>query len=117
MTNSFVGLKIYHQASTTVAFENFVFFSHKNPCWMIGACIFMQENQSLGSDVDVATLQCIVYIQSLTTASESRHICAGWSEPMLVAHTTLLEITCRGSINLYLLSLRSNCLQCTKILS
>ena len=25
-------------------------------------------------------------------------VCAGWSEPLLVAHTTLLEISCRGSI-------------------
>ena len=25
-------------------------------------------------------------------------LCAGWSEPLLVAHTTLLEISCRGSI-------------------
>ena len=24
-------------------------------------------------------------------------ICAGWSEPLLVAHTTLLEISCHGS--------------------
>ena len=24
-------------------------------------------------------------------------ICAGWSEPLLVAHTILLEISCRGS--------------------
>ena len=24
-------------------------------------------------------------------------ICAGWSEPVLIAHTTLLEISCRGS--------------------
>ena len=24
-------------------------------------------------------------------------ICAGWSEPLLVAHTTLLEISCQGS--------------------
>ena len=24
-------------------------------------------------------------------------ICAGWSEPLLVAHTTLLVISCRGS--------------------
>ena len=24
-------------------------------------------------------------------------ICAGWSELLLVAHTTLLEISCRGS--------------------
>ena len=26
------------------------------------------------------------------------HICAGWSEPLLVAHTTLLEISCHGSL-------------------
>ena len=26
-------------------------------------------------------------------------VCAGWSEPLLVAHTTLLEISCRGSNN------------------
>ena len=25
-------------------------------------------------------------------------VCAGWSESLLVAHTTLLEISCRGSI-------------------
>ena len=24
-------------------------------------------------------------------------VCAGWSEPLLVAHTTLLEISCHGS--------------------
>ena len=24
-------------------------------------------------------------------------VCAGWSEPSLVAHSTLLEISCRGS--------------------
>ena len=24
-------------------------------------------------------------------------VCTGWSEPLLVAHTTLLEISCRGS--------------------
>ena len=24
-------------------------------------------------------------------------ICAGWSEPLLVTHTTLLEISCHGS--------------------
>ena len=24
-------------------------------------------------------------------------VCAGWSEPLLVAHTTLLEISCRDS--------------------
>ena len=25
-------------------------------------------------------------------------VCTGWSEPLLVAHTTLLEISCHGSI-------------------
>ena len=32
----------------------------------------------------------------------SLRVCAGWSEPLLVAHTTLLEILCTGSILLYL---------------
>ena len=27
----------------------------------------------------------------------SLRVCAGWSEPLLVAHTTLLEISCHGS--------------------
>ena len=27
----------------------------------------------------------------------SLHVCAGWSEPLLVAHTKLLEISCHGS--------------------
>ena len=27
-------------------------------------------------------------------------VCAGWSEPLLVAHTTLLEILCRGSFDI-----------------
>ena len=27
-------------------------------------------------------------------------VCAGWSEPLLVAHTTLLKISCQGSFNL-----------------
>ena len=29
------------------------------------------------------------------------HVCAGWSEALLVAHTTLLEISCHGSIILF----------------
>ena len=32
-------------------------------------------------------------------------ICAGWSEPLLVAHTTLLEISCHGS---YVLGAQKN---------
>ena len=27
-------------------------------------------------------------------------ICAGWSKPLLIAHTTLLEISCHGSFSL-----------------
>ena len=26
-------------------------------------------------------------------------VCAGWSEPLLVAHTSLLEISCHGSFH------------------
>ena len=32
----------------------------------------------------------------LAKALISLRVCAGWSEPLLVAHTTLLEISCRG---------------------
>ena len=31
----------------------------------------------------------------------SLRICAGWSEPLLVAHTTLLKISCHGSYVLF----------------
>ena len=31
-----------------------------------------------------------------------RQACAAWSEALLVTHTTLLEISCRGSIQFYL---------------
>ena len=34
---------------------------------------------------------------SLEKALISLRICAGWSEPLLVAHTTLLEISCHSS--------------------
>ena len=33
----------------------------------------------------------------LAKALISLRVCAGWSEPLLVAHTTLLEISCHGS--------------------
>ena len=33
----------------------------------------------------------------LAKALSRLHVCAGWSEPLRVAHTTLLEISCRGS--------------------
>ena len=34
----------------------------------------------------------------LAKALTRLRVCAGWSEPLLVAHTTLLEISCRGLI-------------------
>ena len=35
--------------------------------------------------------------KGLAKALISLRVCAGWSEPLLVAHTTLLEISCHGS--------------------
>ena len=29
-------------------------------------------------------------------------VCAGWSEPLLIAHATLMEISCRGSYTVYM---------------
>ena len=34
----------------------------------------------------------------LANALTSLRVCAGWSEPLLAAHYTMLEITCQGSI-------------------
>ena len=45
--------------------------------------------------------------KQLAKALISLRICAGWSEPLLVAHTTLLEISCRGSHVQYLIMLFS----------
>ena len=36
-------------------------------------------------------------VKQLAKTLTSLRVCAGWSEPLLVAHTTLLEISCRGS--------------------
>ena len=36
----------------------------------------------------------------LAKAQIRLHICAGLSEPLLVAHTTLLEISCHGSTSI-----------------
>ena len=36
-------------------------------------------------------------IQATSKGSDQSGICAGWSEPLLVAYTTLLEILCCGS--------------------
>ena len=35
--------------------------------------------------------------KQLAKALISLRVCTGWSEPLLVAHTTLLEISCHGS--------------------
>ena len=37
-------------------------------------------------------------VKRLAKALNRLHVCTGWSELLLVAHTTLLEISCRGSI-------------------
>ena len=34
--------------------------------------------------------------QRLAKALIRLHVCAGWSEPLLIVHTTLLEISCRS---------------------
>ena len=44
----------------------------------------------------VSSLTLIEY--SIAKTLIRLRVCAGWSEPLLVAHTTLLEISCRGSI-------------------
>ena len=36
-------------------------------------------------------------METSAVSSLTLRICAGWSEALLVAHTTLLEISCRGS--------------------
>ena len=37
-------------------------------------------------------------LKRLAKALNRLRVCAGWSEALLVVHTTLLEISCRGSI-------------------
>ena len=37
-------------------------------------------------------------LKRLAKALISLRVCSGWSEPLLVAHTTLLEISCQGSL-------------------
>ena len=36
-------------------------------------------------------------IQATIKGNDQTAVCAGWSEPFLVAHTILLEILCHGS--------------------
>ena len=53
-------------------------------------------NLRLGSDKGIG--EFTFYGQKRQAKALIRlRVCAGWSEPLLVAHTTLLEITCRGS--------------------
>ena len=37
------------------------------------------------------------YFKQLAKALIRLRVCAGWSEPLLVAHNSLLEISCPGS--------------------
>ena len=43
------------------------------------------------------SLTIIEYSKQLAKALSRFRVCAGWSEPLLVAHATLLETSCRGS--------------------
>ena len=45
----------------------------------------------------VSSLTLIEYIKPLAKALIRLRVCAGWSETLLVAHTTLLEVSCCGS--------------------
>ena len=45
----------------------------------------------------VCSLTVIEYSSDKQRALIRLCVCAGWSEPLLVAHTTLLEISCHGS--------------------
>ena len=45
----------------------------------------------------VTSLTSLRISKRLVKALISLHVCAGWSEALLVAHTTLLEISCPGS--------------------
>ena len=49
----------------------------------------------------VSSLIVIEYSSHLQNSLIRLHICAGWSEPLLVAHATLLEISCCGSNMLF----------------
>ena len=42
-------------------------------------------------------------IKRQAKALSSLRVCPGWSEPLLVAHTTLLDISCQGSFVLCLI--------------
>ena len=45
----------------------------------------------------VSSLTLIEILKRPAKALIRLHVCAGGSEPLLVAHTPLLEISCRGS--------------------
>ena len=66
-------------------------------CRLRRACaafLFKLKNSKCCS-VSILTLRVF---KRLAKALSRLHVCAGWSEPLRVAHTTLLEISCRGSI-------------------
>ena len=55
-----------------------------------------------GSDQSANMCRLCLFVLMLNIPVNSYghvRICAGWSEPLLVAHTTLLEISCRGSFS------------------
>ena len=56
---------------------------------------FKLRNSELCS---VSSLRSQRIFKGLAKALIRLRVCAGWSEALLVAHTTLLEISCRGSI-------------------
>ena len=52
-----------------------------------------------------------IILKLLAKALIRLRVCAGWSAPLLVAHTTLLEISCRGSYDstVYLFAYENFC--------
>ena len=80
-------------------------------------CDFQQFGilTSLDSDEPVQKLQMLFghklnihrIFKRLAKTLIRLRVCADWSEPLLIAHTTLLEISCRGSIfSLYFMQLQ-----------
>ena len=62
-----------------------------------GACVASFEHRNFKC-CSVSSLTAInIIFKGLARALISLRVCVGWSEPLLVAHTTLLEISCPGS--------------------
>ena len=53
----------------------------------------LRNSKFYQSDVNTQSI-----FKGLAKALISLCVCAGWSEPLLVSHTTLLEISCHGSL-------------------